>query len=61
MYHLASSHIVSKKFLETELEYLIDKEIVPLFTKYDVISFHWLHLHSSSVGRTWYITVITEN
>ena len=61
MYHLSSFHIVSKKFVETELESIIDKEIFHFLTTYHVINFHWLHLHSSSVERTWYTTVVTEN
>ena len=34
-----------------------DKEIPPpLFppTTYNFSNFHWLHLHSSSVGHNWY-------
>jgi hypothetical protein len=56
-----SFHVLKRIFLETDLEARYDKEIFPFFTIYHFIYFHWLHLPSSSVGRNWYTTVITEN
>jgi hypothetical protein len=56
-----SLHILSKNFLETELEAFDDKQIVPFFTTYHVVNCNWFHLHSSSVGRNWYTNAIPGN
>ena len=56
----SSFHIVSKNFLETELEALSEKEIITLFPTYYFSNFRWFHLHSSSVGHNWYSTQLLQ-
>jgi hypothetical protein len=55
-----SFHILSKDFLETELEALSDEEIFSFFPTYHLINLNWLHLRSDSVGRNWYASALSE-